>query len=253
MIFMSVTLLNFIIAILSDTYSVYTSQKQSLFLREVIVLRSRLGYSKTDTWKVSSFVPLNILLWFFSPLIYYTCSKKDSIKHNKIMMKLAYLPLTLWAVVFYISLFIGMFVLMWTISPLTLVGLPLVLGYLVLSEMRGCCAYYCCFLCVWPFLWSLIPLLTSLGMVAMFTISFLRGRESLSMKIEEKDYREITEKDFNLIIKCLKKALEDHQCNCENPVWSARCFIATKTVVKVFQEELNVIPNILKVLFDHTH
>ena len=50
LVFMLVTLLNFVIAILSDTYTIYSSRKNSLFLREVINLRSRQGHSHTHTW-----------------------------------------------------------------------------------------------------------------------------------------------------------------------------------------------------------
>ena len=92
--FMSITILNLVIAILSDAYAIYTSRHQSLFLREVIQLRSRFGNSKTDCWRVSAFVPFNLVTLSFGFVLSKTCLK-DRVKLNDFMMKIAYAPLSL--------------------------------------------------------------------------------------------------------------------------------------------------------------
>ena len=45
LIVMLITLLNFIIAVLSDTYSILSQKSQSLYLREVIYQRQKNGHT----------------------------------------------------------------------------------------------------------------------------------------------------------------------------------------------------------------
>lgn len=64
-----ITLLNFLIAILSNTYALLTEQKNALYLKEVILLRMRYKYNKKYSAIVSALVPLNALMMVFNPLL----------------------------------------------------------------------------------------------------------------------------------------------------------------------------------------
>jgi len=64
LIIMAIILLNFIIAILTDIYSEIWIIGKALYLKEAILLYHWMGMSSTDTWRVSAFVPLNLLIYF---------------------------------------------------------------------------------------------------------------------------------------------------------------------------------------------
>jgi hypothetical protein len=60
-VFQVIFLLNFVIAILSNTFEKLSTKANSLYLREVIILRHKLEHSIIFSSLVSTFVPLNIL------------------------------------------------------------------------------------------------------------------------------------------------------------------------------------------------
>ena len=144
LVFMLVTLLNFVIAILSDTYAIYSSRKNSLFLREVINLRSRQGHSPTHTWRVSGFVPFNLLLWLFHWPI-HVCNRRNHIKTNNCMMMLAFSPILILILVI-ISTFIFLLTFIFSIVwPF----LYLVMWVIIFFDSSGerclvCCIFCCC-------------------------------------------------------------------------------------------------------------
>lgn len=71
-----ITLLNFLIAILSNTYDYLQQHKNALYLREVVLLRQKYRYDAKYSSIVSAFVPLNILNLVLSPTIISFKSKK---------------------------------------------------------------------------------------------------------------------------------------------------------------------------------
>lgn len=90
LIFMMVTLLNFVIAILSDTYANNQEKGTALYLKEVILLDSYLGESETDTWRVSAFVPMNLVIHIIAlPCLIF---KASPVKLNRVLLSLCYSP-----------------------------------------------------------------------------------------------------------------------------------------------------------------
>lgn len=72
----TITLLNFLIAILSNTYDFLQSHKNALYLREVILLRQKYCFNQKYSSIVSAFVPLNIFALLMDPFIICLKSKK---------------------------------------------------------------------------------------------------------------------------------------------------------------------------------
>ena len=64
-----IMLINFLIAILSNTYGILTLQNNALYLKEVILLRQRYAYEKHFSSLVSAFVPLNLASLALFPVL----------------------------------------------------------------------------------------------------------------------------------------------------------------------------------------
>jgi len=103
-----VTLLNFLIAILSNTYSYLTEQKNAMYLKEIIILRQKYRYDKRYSAMVSAFVPANILMIMLNPLLLAL----KSVKMNHVCLICEYILFGLASVILY-------FVLCLVLSPLT--------------------------------------------------------------------------------------------------------------------------------------
>lgn len=106
LIFMMITLLNFVIAILSDTYAFLSNQSQSLYLKEVILLEHRLGHEKNLSCIVSAWVPFNLILIPLVPFI-LIFNKYEII--NSIILHIVYIPFSLFALTCYITVVVLMY------------------------------------------------------------------------------------------------------------------------------------------------
>ena len=87
---MTLTLMNFIIAIFSDTYAINSERKTSLYLQEVIFQRSSMLYTEASVWKVSANVPFNLILYAINIPVKICCVVNKK-KENKIMYLMTYM------------------------------------------------------------------------------------------------------------------------------------------------------------------
>lgn len=62
-------LLNFLIAILSTTYSELNDVKNGLYMRKVIQFRQKYAYDRKYSSLVYSPVPLNMITFLFTPIL----------------------------------------------------------------------------------------------------------------------------------------------------------------------------------------
>ena len=76
-------LLNFLIAILSTTYSMLNDVKNGLYMRKVIQYRQRYNYDSSYSAIVFAPVPLNIIMIPFLPILFLT---KNENKVNEVLM-----------------------------------------------------------------------------------------------------------------------------------------------------------------------
>lgn len=83
-----IMLLNFLIAILSTTYSYLNERQNALYLKEVIKLRQRYDYDKLYSNMISAFTPFNIIPILTNSLTIIFRSKI----FNHIMLVIEYLP-----------------------------------------------------------------------------------------------------------------------------------------------------------------
>jgi hypothetical protein len=91
LIISTITLLNFLIAILSNTYDFLQNHKNALYLREVVLLRQKYRYEAKLSSIVSAFVPLNIFALIMDPFLIMCKSKKL----NKICLLFEYIAIAL--------------------------------------------------------------------------------------------------------------------------------------------------------------
>lgn len=84
----NVVLLNFIIAILSNTYSKLKDLSKALYYNEVLKVRNIFEYDKHYSSMVSLFIPLNIILLPVIPFVIIMKSKKL----NTFLLHIAFLP-----------------------------------------------------------------------------------------------------------------------------------------------------------------
>ncbi|CAI2382176.1 unnamed protein product [Moneuplotes crassus] len=96
----TITLLNFLIAILSNTYDFLTGHKNALYLREVIYLRQQYGYEPRYSSIISAFVPLNIFAMIMDPII--ICLKSSKI--NDMFLLFEYIVLGILSVIIFFAI-----------------------------------------------------------------------------------------------------------------------------------------------------
>jgi hypothetical protein len=94
-VFQTIFMLNFVVAILSNTYENMFPKANSLYLRRIILLRHRLEHSKHSSL-VSGIVPMNILTLLIFPLQLIINDKV-----NDILLKIMYIPIGLVGILFY--------------------------------------------------------------------------------------------------------------------------------------------------------
>ena len=90
-----IMLLNFLIAILSNTYRILTDVQIGLYLRKVLYLRQRISYDENYSWIVSAVPPLNILVFPFIPLVVYFKSRT----FNNFILVFQYFPVWIIAII----------------------------------------------------------------------------------------------------------------------------------------------------------
>ncbi|CAI2387331.1 unnamed protein product [Moneuplotes crassus] len=114
LLFTAIMLLNFLIAILSNTYAELNDVKNALYLRKVIHLRQRYDYDRLYSAVVFSTPPFNIFSLILAPLVIY----KRSRTLNRVILIIQYIWVGALSVVFFSILS----VLMIPISYLVLIG-----------------------------------------------------------------------------------------------------------------------------------
>ena len=88
-LFTMIMLLNFLIAILSNTYANLNDVQIGLYLRKVLFLRQRGGYDSHYSAIIFAIPPLNIVAFVLLPFISYWRSRK----FNKILLLIMYIPI----------------------------------------------------------------------------------------------------------------------------------------------------------------
>lgn len=104
LVIISIMLLNFLIAILSNTYSILNNVKNGLYLKNVISLRQVYNYDKYYASIVSMPPPFGILTFITVPFVIYWKSKLL----NKILLIIEYSIIGVSAVVIFICFWIIM-------------------------------------------------------------------------------------------------------------------------------------------------
>ena len=99
LIVMMITLLNFVIALMSDTYSILSARKDGIFLKDIILLRQKMGHTKTMSCIVSAWVPFNIVTIIFTPLLVLLRSSKMAEKLNTFLLHIIYIPIGMFGTV----------------------------------------------------------------------------------------------------------------------------------------------------------
>ena len=90
-----IMLLNFLVAVLSNTYRVLTDVQIGLYLRKVLYLRQRISYDEKYSWIVSAVPPLNILFFLIIPLVLYFKSKT----FNNFILIVQFIPVWIVAII----------------------------------------------------------------------------------------------------------------------------------------------------------
>lgn len=98
LVIISIMLLNFLIAILSNTYSMLNEVKNGLYLKNVIGLRQVYNYDKYYSSIVYMPPPFGILTFVMVPFIIYCKSKKL----NKIMLIIEYSMIGVSAIIIFV-------------------------------------------------------------------------------------------------------------------------------------------------------
>lgn len=87
LIFTMIMLMNFLIAILSNTYTVFNDVKNALYLRKVLYLRQRYNYDRYYSAMIYATPPLNLISFFMMPFIIYCKSRK----FNRVLLIIQYI------------------------------------------------------------------------------------------------------------------------------------------------------------------
>ena len=88
---MLIILLNFLIAILSNTYTILIEKSNALFLRGVIMYHNLVGDSKHWSCICSTFPPYNLMLIVFYPFVFILKSHRL----NTFVLALEYIPVAI--------------------------------------------------------------------------------------------------------------------------------------------------------------
>ena len=97
LIFTMIMLLNFLIAILLNIYSVLNDVKNGLYLRKVLYLRQRYNYDRYYSAILYATPPLNLVAFFLMPVVIYCKSRKL----NRILLICQYSLIGLFSIVLF--------------------------------------------------------------------------------------------------------------------------------------------------------
>ena len=243
MIFMMITLLNFIIAIMSDTYANNTENSTAIYLREVILLDSKLGHEKRDncrTWKVSAIVPFNIVLHFVAIPMFLFSSDDSKRGVTQTLLRICFIPFyvfgVLWNIVFGF-LYIGYLVISLYFERIgelifgtkhkkptaseVLKGFGLILLFVIIVPLA--ILYY---LAVNTY--KEIPLL------------FKKNKISLERRISKQNFRYLTPRELEKINSVLTELQKKY-----NAKQNLTYFVPCKIVISEFQKKLDNINSVI--------
>lgn len=116
-------MLNFIIAILSDTYANYIELKNGLYYNELVMIFPYQDWDDRYGCLVCAQPPFNFMVVFIIPmLMYYEKDEKALIRVNEKICKFFYIPIAfmLTGVFFFINAFLGPIGYVYNIYKLTL-------------------------------------------------------------------------------------------------------------------------------------
>lgn len=169
-------------------------------------------------------MPFNLLLRLLSIPIYYICMKNKH-KMNEVLMRIAYLPISILIIFIIFSLaFFGGF-LVFLMIPFFFIFIP----YFILKEwgIRCCMCCMCCLFLIYPMILTLVPFFTFILLLWAFVKNSLTDEFRLKKRIDEPVYTHINQAQFTLIVETLKKIEKEHRDNCENLAWPSRCYVKT--------------------------
>jgi hypothetical protein len=236
LIFMMITLLNFIIAILSDTYANNQEKGTALYLREVILLDSKLGHSETDTWRVSAFVPLNLFIHFIAvPLSFCANTWKAKKEMNYKLMKICFFPLYLFGLI--ISLLAGIL----HVSYLVFVGYIDYIKFKFTGDQtkggKGKTLGLAIVLIIFfPFIVLALVLVNLVKYTWKAAETFLFYlKKHYELRVNKLVYRQVTQEEFMSYTHILKNIQREHlKHKCENSFSPLNCYIPTAEVIRIF-------------------
>jgi hypothetical protein len=104
----NIIILNFIIAILGNTYSRLKNISKALYLIEIVKVRNIFEYDKYYSSMISLFIPLNVVLLPFYPILAISKNKRL----NQFLMHFSYLPVLMLGII----AFVGASLIMYPIS-----------------------------------------------------------------------------------------------------------------------------------------
>jgi len=169
LIYMMITLLNFVIAILSDTYAILTEKSTSLYLREIVYLQNSQGHVKSLSSIVSAWVPFNAIVLPVLPILlifhrwYFV---------NTIMLHIMYLPVA-------VTVFVLQFAITTIFLPVAyLLSLSYKFKQLLFFRHR---VGYCERIMVFVF-WLLFGLFVLLGYMIVDMVLFVLNLYSTDLK-----------------------------------------------------------------------
>ena len=99
-VFSNITLLNFLIAILSDIYGILKQKSSILYYQQIIKVRQAHDFNKYYSSLVWSPSPLNILIIPFIPFIVFCKSEKL----NNILLYICYFPVMVVGILIFITM-----------------------------------------------------------------------------------------------------------------------------------------------------
>ena len=99
LIIISIMLLNFLIAILSNTYELLNDVKNGLYLKNVIYLRQKYNYDRIYSSLVYANTPFNLFMLILLPFVIYFKSKKL----NKMILMVEYFGVGFYGVVIFLA------------------------------------------------------------------------------------------------------------------------------------------------------
>ena len=229
LIISNIVLLNFVIAILSSTYSRLISVSKALYLNEIVKARNIFEFNHYFSSLISLPIPLNGILLPFYPFIVYLKSKKL----NKFLLHISYLPVMLLGTL----LFIIMSLLLYPISYLAL----LYQNFIDIWEKGGNGSNRCIEITQFFTMIFTAPFLL-FGLILKDLYNFIRSLYTKDIRIHNEkalfrklDLSNIDQKYFDV----LKEILYEKKGR----------LMDVKKLIRIFNDRLNVNQNIHNIIY----